>query len=87
VYRLLCGRRKGNIQLLGGAWNQELDGGDPLVDRSCLLQTLRRTVLAQSMFDVSTAGKIIKVCELLYHRPEEELNGKTFPEMVRYRAK
>jgi hypothetical protein len=29
--RVLCGRRKKNITLLGGAWCEELDGGDPLV--------------------------------------------------------
>lgn len=29
--RVLCGRRKKNITLLGGSWCEELDGGDPLV--------------------------------------------------------
>jgi hypothetical protein len=28
--RVLCGRRKGTVMLLGGSWCKEIDGGDPL---------------------------------------------------------
>ena len=37
--RVLCGRRKKNITLLGGSWSEELDGGDPLVVRKTDRQT------------------------------------------------
>jgi hypothetical protein len=65
---LLCRSKKGEIDasdrsvtLLGGAWSQDLDGGDPLLDRSCLFNTARRTVLAQSMLDIAEAGNTFKV--------------------------
>jgi len=51
-YRILCGRRKGSVMLLGGAWCKDLDGGNPLVDRSCLLNTARRAVYSQSLLDI-----------------------------------
>ena len=38
--------------LLGGSWSEELDGGNPLVDRSCLLHTARRALFAQSLLDI-----------------------------------
>jgi len=93
--RILCGRRKGSVMLLGGAWCKELDGGNPLVDRSCLLNTARRAVYSQSLldifvgtnlfdcgstFDQSIDSNLIKLCEISYHRPKEDTKGKTYPE-------
>ena len=78
--RVLCGRRKGSVMLLGGSWCKELDGGDPYIDRSCLLSTARRTVLSQSLLDIFECCSIVKLGEINYHRPKEEIKGKTFPE-------
>lgn len=60
VFRLVYGRRKGAVQLLGGAWSRELDGGDPLLDRNCLFNTARRTVLAHSFLDIATQCRVTK---------------------------
>lgn len=78
--RVLIGRRKSSAMLLGGAWSQELDGGDPLSDRSCLLNTARRVVLAQSLVDIALFSKPLKLTEILYQRPREEVKGKVYPE-------
>lgn len=78
--RVLCARRKGKIMLLGGSWSAQLDGGDPMADRSVLYQTARRTVLAQSMFDIASCGNVTKLCEFHYNRPKEEIKGKEYPE-------
>lgn len=78
--RILMGRRKGTYTLLGGPWCRELDGGDPSIDRSCLENTARRTILSQSLIDISHNCTLIKLCELTYHRPQEEFKGKAYPE-------
>ena len=78
--RLLVGRRKGNICLLGGAWSQELDGGDPRVDSSCLLSTARRCVRALSYCDLDRCAVLTKLMEVTYHRPEESISGRAYPE-------
>lgn len=80
--RILCGRRKNSIMLLGGSWCKELDGGDPLTDRSCLLNTARRTLLAQCLLDITDESNcaITKLCEISYHRPKEEFKGKAYPD-------
>lgn len=78
--RVLIGRRKASAMLLGGAWSQELDGGDPLTDRSCLLNTARRAVLAQSFVDIALCSTPLKLAEILYQRPQEEVKGKVYPE-------
>lgn len=78
--RLLLGKRKGSETLLGGAWSQELDGGDPLADRSCLLATARRSVRAASLCDVGRYASFSKLFEVYYHRPTETYEGKTFKE-------
>ena len=62
-FSVLCGRRKGNIILLGGAWNQDVDGGNPLEDRKCLYNTARRLVLAQSLLDISVSCSVTQVDE------------------------
>ena len=80
---MLCGRRKGSILLLGTCWNQDLDGGDPLIDRSCLFNTARRALLAQSLLDIARGEpfhNLVKLCEISYHRPKEEIKGKVYPE-------
>ena len=66
--------------LLGGSWSSELDGGDPMRDRSCLLNTARRCVLAQSMVDINMYCRYMKMCEIIYQRPREEIKGKLYPE-------
>ena len=82
--RVLCGRRKKAVTLLGGSWCEELDGGNPMEDRGCLLNTARRTLLAQSLLDIAGGAgcrsSLTKLGEINYHRPQEEYNGKTFPE-------
>jgi hypothetical protein len=82
---MLCGRKKGSLVLLGTAWNRDLDGGDPLVDRSCLFHTARRALYAQSLLDIARGDvnkQLIKLCEVNYHRPREEIKGKIYPEQV-----
>lgn len=94
----MCGRRKGQLMLLGSSWCEELDGGNPLEDRSCLLNTARRAVYAQSLLDIfnpppprssdgqgeqgeyDVTSNLTKLCEVSYHRPREELNGRLYPE-------
>ena len=78
--RLLIGRRKGNTCLLGGAWSQELDGGDPRSDDSCLVNTARRCVRALSFCDLDRCGVLTKLMEVTYRRPEESIGGKSYPE-------
>jgi hypothetical protein len=88
--RVLCGRRKGNLLLLGTSWSEELDGGDPRVDRSCLLNTARRALLAQSLLDIAKGTpdmNLVKMCEICYHRPKEEIKGRIYPEQVRQNKK
>lgn len=87
--------------LLGGSWCKELDGGNPLQDRSCLIHTARRALYSQSLLDIflgtnyfdcmneeseSSQGRfldnLIRLCEISYHRPREDTNGKTYPEQV-----
>lgn len=83
---MLCGRRKGSVVLLGSSWCRDLDGGDPLVDRSCLLNTARRALFAQSLLDIAKgdpSSNIVKLCEINYHRPREEIKGRIYPEQVR----
>lgn len=83
---MLCGRRKGSVVLLGSSWCRDLDGGDPLVDRSCLLNTARRALYAQSLLDIAKgdpSSNIVKLCEVNYHRPREEIKGRIYPEQVR----
>lgn len=67
--------------LLGGSWSSELDGGDPLIDRSCLINTARRSIKSQSLLDIAIAGSITSLGEIRYHRPEETIRGKSYPEM------
>lgn len=54
------------------------------MDRSCLANTARRAVFAQSLLDPFAAGfsshALIKLGEVHYHRPQEEIKGKVFPE-------
>ena len=82
--RVLCGRRKKAATLLGGSWCAELDGGNPMEDRGCLLNTARRALLAQSLLDLAGGAgcrcNIVKLGEVSYHRPQEEYNGRSFPE-------
>jgi hypothetical protein len=82
---MLCGRRKGSILLLGTSWSCDLDGGNPLEDRSCLMNTARRALFAQSLLDIANgdvAANMMKLGEILYHRPKEEIKGKIYPEQV-----
>jgi hypothetical protein len=79
--RLLCGRRKGAVHILGGAWSQELDGGDPINDRSCLLNTVVRTLKALTFCDLSRCAHFSKLFDITYHRPEETYEGKFYPEI------
>ncbi len=66
-------------------------------DRSCLLNTARRAVYAQSLLDIfnplggdedqgrgqfDVTSNLTKLCEVNYHRPREEINGKLYPEQV-----
>ena len=82
--RVLCGRRKKAATLLGGSWCAELDGGNPMEDRGCLLNTARRALLAQTLLDLAGGAgcrcNIVKLGEVSYHRPQEEYNGQSFPE-------
>lgn len=83
--RMLCGRRKGSLLLLGSSWSRDLDGGDPLTDRSCLLNTARRAVYAQSLIDIARGdaqNNLLKLCEITYHRPKEEIKQKVYPEQL-----
>ncbi len=82
--RILCGRKKGVATLLGTSYSQELDGGNPLADRSCLYNTARRALYAQTLLDIGTdaASHMIKLAEVCYHRPKEEIGGKEYPEQV-----
>ncbi len=82
--------------LLGSSWCEELDGGNPLEDRSCLLNTARRAVYSQSLLDIfnppppredgqehveyDVTSNLTKLCEVSYHRPREELHGRLYPE-------
>jgi hypothetical protein len=63
-------------QLLGTSWCKELDGGDPNIDRSCLLNTARRAVLSQSLIDIFTdCNDTVKLCEIVYSRPKGYSHG------------
>jgi hypothetical protein len=86
---MLCGRRKGSILLLGSSWSSDLDGGNPLEDRRCLMNTARRALLAQSLLDIAkgddVSSNMMKLGEINYHRPKEEIKGRIYPEQVRNR--
>lgn len=79
--RFLCGRRKGSVALLGGTWSQELDGGNPLVDRSCLINTAIRSVRASAFCDLGRCAAFYRLFDVSYHRPEETYDGKLYPEL------
>lgn len=99
--RVLCGRRKGNILLLGCPWSQELDSDsdasvNPVTNPSCLVRTVQRALLAQALLKLpvqsdldyesgqvqySCAG-LVHLGEVHYHRPQEEIRGRTYPEQV-----
>ena len=78
--------------LLGCPWSAELDGGgNPLLDRSCLVRTAQRALFGQSLLKIPlstpTTGDemcpgLVKLCEVMYHRPQEEIKGKIYPEQV-----
>lgn len=83
--RMLCGKRKGGLLLLGAAWSRELDGGDPVSDRSCLLNTARRAIYAQSLIDIArgdAASNLLRLGEVTYYRPKEEIKQKVYPEQL-----
>lgn len=78
--RLLCGKKHDRHVLLGGGWNQRLDGGNPIKDRECLLATARRIIRCQSLIDL-IEHKVIVLGDMYYHRPQEtNAKGITFPE-------
>jgi hypothetical protein len=98
---VLCGRRKGNILLLGCPWSQDLDADgngscNPQVNPSCLVRTAQRALLAQALLKLPVQSNIdyqtgqvqysceglVKLCDVHYHRPVEEIRGKTYPEQV-----
>jgi hypothetical protein len=100
-FRVLCGRRKGNILLLGSPWSQDLDADgngscNPQVNPSCLVRTAQRALLAQALLKLPVQSHIdyqtgqvqysceglVKLCDVHYHRPVEEIRGKTYPEQV-----
>jgi hypothetical protein len=100
-FRVLCGRRKGNILLLGYPWSQDLDADgngscNPQVNPSCLVRTAQRALLAQALLKLPVQSHIdyqtgqvqysceglVKLCDVHYHRPVEEIRGKTYPEQV-----
>jgi len=88
--RVLCGRRKKAVMLLGGSWCADLDGGDPLVNRDCLINTARRAVFSQSLLDIfggsGCSSNLTKLGEINYQRPQEEMYGKVYPEQGEYTA-
>lgn len=80
--KVLVGRRKAGLSLLGGPWSEELDGGNPLLDSTCLLRTVRRTVLAQSLVDVDSSRSpvsLVNIGEVHFSRPAEIHKGKAYP--------
>lgn len=82
---MLCGRKKGSAVLLGTSWCKDLDGGNPLLDKSCLLNTARRAIYAQALIDIAKGDpgqNLVKLCEINYHRPREEIKNKIYPEQV-----
>lgn len=73
---IICGNRNDKAQLLGTSWCKELDGGDPDLDQSCLLNTARRAVLSQSLIDIFTdCSDILKLCEVVYSHQNTDLCG------------
>ncbi len=71
--------------MLGTSYCQELDGGNPLLDRSCLFNTARRALYAQCLLDIGNdpSSSMVKLAEVCYHRPKEEIGGKEYPEQVK----
>ena len=63
-YSVLCGRRKGNVQLFGCPWSAELDKDDnisnntttststPITNRSLLVRTAQRALYSQCLLHI-----------------------------------
>jgi hypothetical protein len=78
--RFLVGKRKGNLLLPGGGWVPSLDGANPATDERVLINTVIRSVREMCQLDLSQCTKWRRLYEIHYHRPEEMVQGKQFPE-------
>jgi hypothetical protein len=68
----------------------------PVTNRSCLARTAQRALLAQALLripvqcELDAAGQLrygceglVRLCEIHYHRPQEEIKGRSYPEQVK----
>lgn len=81
LHVLVGRRRKGNhLMLPGGAWVPSLDGPNPEVDEGVLIRAAQRTLRHFCNLDVSNCRHWHRLASLHYHRPEEIVGGKQYPE-------
>ena len=51
-----------------------------IIINSCLINTARRAVYAQTLLDICSNSSIFKLGEVQYHRPKEVIKNKVYPE-------
>lgn len=76
----LMARRKGSSMLPGGGWVPSLDGTDPEGDEKVLIRTAIRTVKLMTGLDLTSCQAWKRLYVIHYHRPEEIVAGKQYPE-------
>ena len=76
---VLSKRPKQGLTLFGGAWSEELDGGDPNTEPDALIRTAARTMKEQVGVDLSKSTWM-EFIRIEYHRPAEKYKGKSYPE-------
>uniref|UniRef100_J3MF26 EF-hand domain-containing protein n=1 Tax=Oryza brachyantha TaxID=4533 RepID=J3MF26_ORYBR len=61
-------KRDRSLFAIGGPWNAAIDGGDPVVDSSCLIQTAIRHVKELVQVDLSNCNQWNRFLEIHYNR-------------------
>ncbi|KAF0901834.1 hypothetical protein E2562_006463 [Oryza meyeriana var. granulata] len=61
-------KRDRSLFAIGGPWNAAIDGGDPVVDSSCLIQTAVRHVKELVQVDLSNCTQWNRFLEIHYNR-------------------
>jgi len=79
---IVAKKSRSELLALGGAWSQELDGGNPEKNDSCLIKTAIRCVKEFADIDLTKVTKWNKFMTLVYHRPAEEIKGKMYDEQT-----
>lgn len=82
--KFLVSKRKGGLQLVGGPWNEAVDGGNPMLDDACLVRAAVRHVRTSTGIDLSPCREWVKFLQIHYHRPEEvdKEKGVTYKEQL-----